>query len=266
MRTVYVDVLVAVNLLIDCMLLMSVGRLLHLQTKPWRIILGGTAGGICSLTALLPTLPSVLTVALDFVFAALMVLITFGRASPKRFLSRTAALFAASFSFCGIMLFVCTLFKPKGVAVINDVVYFNISPILLILLSLLCYYALKLLGRLTHKSASKRVCTVQVRLGNDTAEFRALVDSGCHVTEPFSGSAVIIAEKSLLRGIPLLNFQMRIIPFKSLGGSGMLEGVPPQEVSIDGKALGERVYLGLCDGVLRGDFKAIVPSEIMRER
>ena len=45
MRTVYVDVLVAVNLLTDCMLLMSVGRLLRLQTKPWRIILGGAVGG-----------------------------------------------------------------------------------------------------------------------------------------------------------------------------------------------------------------------------
>ena len=266
MRTVYVDVLVAINLLTDCMLLTSVGRLLHLQTKPWRIILGGAVGGACSLAALLPELPSALTAALDFVFAALMILAAFGRASPKRFLIRTAALFAASFSFCGIMLFVCTIFKPKGIAVINDVVYFNISPIWLILLSLLCFYALKLFGRLTHKAAAKRVCTVQVRLGNDTADFTALVDTGCHVTEPFSGDAVIIAEKALLKDIPLLNFQIRIIPFESLGGSGALEGIPAKEISIDGKALPERVYIGLCDGVLRGDVKAIVPSEILRER
>lgn len=266
MRTVYVDVLVAVNLLIDCMLLMSVGRLLRLQTKPWRIILGGAVGGACSLAALLPKLPSALTAALDLIFAALMILATFGRTSPKRFLIRTSALFAASFSFCGIMLFVCTIFKPKGIAVINDVVYFNISPIWLILLSLLCFYALKLFGRLTHKTAAKRVCTVQARLGNDTAEFTALVDTGCHVTEPFSGDAVIIAEKALLKDIPLLNFQIRIIPFESLGGSGALEGIPAKEISIDGKALPERVYIGLCDGVLRGDVKAIVPSEILRER
>lgn len=263
MRTVYVDVLIVVNMLIDWIMLLSVGRLLKLRAKARRVLLGGAVGSVCSLAALLPRLPPFLNLALDISFAALMVFAAFGRASPKQFITRALTLFAVSFSFCGAMIFICTVFKPSGIAVVNDVVYFNISPVVLILLTLCCFYALKLFGRFARKDVGKRVCTVSARIGGDTAEFQALADTGCHVTEPFSGDCVIIADKSCFGKIALINFPKRIIPYQSLGGDGILEGIRVEEISIDGKPLAERVYIGLCDGVLSGGVKAIVPYDLI---
>lgn len=266
LRTVYVDVLIVVNMIIDWMMLLSVGRILKLRTKSRRILLGSAVGSVCSLVALLPRLAPPVNLIIDLVFAALMILAAYGRASPKSFIIRTVTLFAVSFSFCGIMVFICSVFHPSGIAVVNDVVYFNISPVALILLTISCFYALKLFGRLTRKDIGKRICTVNITIRSFTAEFQALADTGCHVTEPFSGSFVIIADKSCLGNITISGSSGRIIPYQSLGGSGMLEGIPADEVSIDGHSLAERVYIGICDGVLKGDIKAIVPYELINKK
>ena len=57
MRTVYIDVLVVVNCFIDLLLLLCVSRLLHLRTKPLRLLFASLVGGSFSLTALLPPIP-----------------------------------------------------------------------------------------------------------------------------------------------------------------------------------------------------------------
>ena len=264
MRTVYVDVLVVVNMLIDLILLLCAGQLLHLRTKPVRLLISSGIGGFFGLAALLPEIPFPLNIALDVLTAALLVLAAFGKTDLKSFLTRTLVLFSVSFSFSGIMLFVCTAFRPKGVEVYNDVVYFNISPPLLIILTLLCYYTLRLLKKFTGGAVGKRVCTVTLRCAGKEVSFRALVDTGCQVREPFSGEFVIITEKSCLSDFCFLNFSKRIIPFSSLGGTGILEGVRAEEVLIDGNEISDSVYIGICDGVIRGEVRAIVPFEIIK--
>ena len=265
MRTVYIDVLVVVNCFIDLLLLLCVSRLLHLRTKPLRLLFASLVGGSFSLTALLPPIPFPLNVLWDGLTAALTVLTAFGRADLRRFLTRTAALVAVSFSFCGVMVFVCTVFRPKGMEIYNDVVYFNISPFVLIILTLVCYYTLLLLKRFTKGAAGKQVCTVTLRCGGRETAFRAVIDTGYQVREPFSGEFVIIADKSCLNGLSLLNFSKRIIPFGSLGGEGILEGMRAESVQIDGRDISNRIYIGVCEGVLQGDVRAIVPYELAKQ-
>ncbi len=264
MRTVYVDVLVVVNMIIDLILLICTARLLHLKTKPPRMLIASALGGAVSLAALLPTFPFPLNLLTDISSAALLVFTAFGKTRLRTFLTRALTLFSVSFSFCGIMIFFCTVFRPKGVAVYNDVVYFNISPPVLILLTLLCYYMLRLFKKFTKGAIGKPVCTVALSDGGKEVSFNALIDSGCRVREPFSGEYVIIAERSCVNGIPFKEFSQRIIPFDSLGGSGVLHGMRVEEVKIDGKEITDGVYIGVCDGVLKGEVKAIVPFEIIK--
>lgn len=266
MRTVYVDILMIVNMFIDAMLLLCVSRLLHLRTKPLRLLLAALAGGVFSLTALLPPLPPYINLPADVAGAALPVLIAFGKTAPKSFAVRTAALFSVSFSFSGVMLFVCGVFHPNGMEVYNDVVYFNISPFMLIILTLLCYYMLVLLKRFTKNAVGKQLCTVTLRCGSFETSFRAMIDTGCQVREPFSGAYVIIADNSCLKDFPFVSLSKRVIPFDSLGGTGLLEGAKAEQIWIDGKELSDQIYIGSCKGVLKGEIKAIVPYEIVKNR
>ena len=246
------------------MLLLCTRRFLHLKAKTARMILASVLGGVLSLTALLPPLPFFLNFPLDFLGAAALVFTAFGKTNFKNFLKRTAVLFSVSFSFCGMMVLVYTSFHPKGMEVYNDVVYFNISPVLLIILTLVCYYAMRLTEKLTKGRLGKQVCRVTVTTHGKTAEFSAMIDTGCEVKEPFSGEYVIIAEESCLTAFNDLFFQYRIIPFNSLGGSGILSGFRAEKIWIDGRELSNQIYIGKCSGALTGDVKAIVPYAITK--
>ena len=263
MRTVYVDVLITVNIFIDFMLLVGTGRFLQLRSSLLRLILASLLGGAESLAALLPEIPLPLNLLTDLLFAAALMFVAFGRTDIRSFFKRTMIFFSVSFFFCGIMVFVYTIFKPKGMEIYNDVVYFNISPIALIILTLICYYIMRLLGKLTSEKAGKRICEVKVSLAGKEYGFRAMVDTGCNVREPFSGDYVIIVEREIFDGNQPIYFRKRIIPFNSLGGEGVLEGIPADKIIIDEKEISNRIYVGLCDGVLTGDVRAIVPSAII---
>ena len=102
MRTVYVDVLVVVNIFIDFLLLLGTGRFLQLKSKLLRLILASLLGGAQSLVALLPEIPAALNILLDLLFASALVLIAFGKADFRSFLKRTLVFFGVSFFFCGI--------------------------------------------------------------------------------------------------------------------------------------------------------------------
>lgn len=265
MRTVYVDVLMTVNLFIDFILIVCTKQFLHIRAGLCRMILGSVLGGILSLAALLPRIPIGLNIVLDFVFAAAIIFTAFGKTDVRQFIKRTAVYFSFSFSFCGIMIFVYTSFRPKGMEIYNDVIYFNISPILLIILTLVCYYVTRLFRRLTQGEVHRQVCNVEIFFGSSRAAFCALIDTGCEVKEPFSGLPVIIAERSCFETNPLEDNKFRLIPYSSLGGKGILKGFRPARVTIDGKEIANDLYVGLCEDVLKGDIKSVVPYEIIKQ-
>lgn len=55
----------------------------------------------------------------------------------------------------------------------------------------------------------------------------------------------------------------QVIPFESLGGN-RCKGFPPDKVKIDGKEICKNIYIGICNDVLKGDVKAIIPYELVK--
>ena len=263
MKTVYIDVLMTVNIFVDFFLLLCTQKLLGIRAKLLRVISGSVAGGVFSLAALFPSMPFGLNFLSDLIFASAIILIAFGFGSPKVFIRRAAVYFALSFTFCGIMIFVYNTFHPAGMEIYNDTVYFNISPFMLIILSLVSYYTMKLIKRLTKGVCGKKVCQIEIAVNEEITSFSAAVDTGCTVKEPFSGDYVIIAEDAILRDLRFRNDTMRVIPFESLGGSGYIRGYRVNSIKIDGKDVEQDVYLGVCENVLKGEIKALVPYELI---
>ena len=231
MKSVYIDVLFTVNIFIDFILILCTKKALCINTSFKRMLFASLFGGVQSLIALLPPLPFILNIPIDILCAAAIVFFAFGKAPPKKFIKRTAVFLSLSFSFCGIMLFLYNAFKPKGMEVYNDIVYFNISPVL---------------------------------LNEKVFFFSAKADTGCNLTEPFSGNYVIVAERKLFDGFVPSETKTRVIPFESLGGNGIVKGFPPDEVKIDGRKIDNNIYIGICDNVLKGDVEAIIPYELLK--
>lgn len=265
MRTVYIDILMTVNIFIDFFILLCTKSFLHIKVSLKRLIFGSVIGGFLSLAALLPRIPTGINIIVDIAFASLIIFAAFGKTDIKGFIKRTSVYFSISFSFCGIMIFIYTSFKPKGMEIYNDIVYFNISPIVLIILTLACYYILKLIKRLTKGVCGCSTCNVEIELNGNAFTFCAKVDTGCNVKEPFSGNYVIIVEKSLLENLACEKLDFRLIPFESLGGNGILNGVKASKVIIDKKEIANDIYIGICENALKGDVRALVPYEIVKD-
>lgn len=263
MKNIYIDVLITVNIFIDYFLLLCTKRLLNISIKYKRIIFGSIAGGFTSLIALLPSLLFGLNILIDLLVAMLIIFISFGRCNIKTYIRRVAIFFTLSFAFCGIMIFIYLSFSPSGMGIYNDVVYFDISPVLLIILTLISYYTLKLLKKLTKNVYTSQVCNVEVYLDEKVYNFSAKSDSGCNLKEPFSGKSVIIAEKQLFENFIPDESKIRVIPYESLGGNGIIRGFPADKVIIDKKIYENCLYIGLCENILKGDIKALIPAEIL---
>lgn len=265
MQTIYIDVLITVNTFIDFFLILCTKKFLNIRTSLKHLIAGSLLGGVLSLVALFPEIPVILNLLLDLLFAVAIIFVSFGKTSLNNFIRRVTIYFITAFIFCGIMIFIYSTFKPKGMEIYNDVVYFNISPILLIILTLACYYILKLTKRLTKGVCGGGTCNVEIYLNGKYITFCSKIDSGCNLKEPFSGEYVIIVEKALLDDYQPDDSKIRLIPFESLGGKGILRGFKPEKIKINGDYRIDNVYLGICENVITGDVKSLMPLEIIKD-
>lgn len=51
---------------------------------------------------------------------------------------------------------------------------------------------------------------------------------------------------------------------KALAETEFVKGFPPDKVKIDGKEICKSIYIGICNDVLKGDVKAIIPYELVK--
>lgn len=266
MYTIYIDVLIFTNIFQDFLLLLVLKRILHHKITYFRLISGSIIGGFTSLVALLPQINFIINLLIKFAVAILLVLVTFGFKNKKFFLKNVSTLFVLSFLTNGAIIFFYLAIKPKGMEIINDTVYFNISPLLLIILTLIIYFILYIYKRLfKNTSRSYEVVTTTIQYNGKECCVKCKIDSGCIVKEPFSGNYVIIVEKEEVEGLKFDLGKMRIIPFESLGGDGILQGFKADKVKINGKPLFNEVYIGLCNNIFRNDIKGLIPKILIED-
>ncbi len=288
MTVVYLDILVTVNWLIDFLLLRACARILHLPCRRGRAVLGALFGGFCACVLLLPELPSVASLLLKLVTAGIMALIAFPWTGLFAYLRQTGLLFLISALFAGLSFALWYFVAPAGFYVSNGAVYYQIHPLLLALLCCVCYCLVCLYEHWfcrENRSGGRYRLTVTDHEGSVTID--ALHDSGNGLTELFSGAPVIVAEKSAL--LPILSPTMRqaleglsagaevssaeeilaagwrLIPFRSVGGSGLLPAFRPRRLLLkreNGKS-GDITgcYIALCPSLGRGEYRALIGTD-----
>ncbi len=248
---VYIDILFILNLFVNYFILLAAEKLCKADTRFYRRLLAAALGGLYSMSIFIE-MNFMLSLLARVIFAATMVLAAFGYRNIKRFLRLIAALFCVSFIYAGIMLAVWLVIKPKNMVVNNGVVYFNISPLILIVSTLVCYFILTLIRKLMKRplSASK-FYSISVSNENKKVILKALLDTGHALTDIFSDLPVIVAEYAAVKEIippcateyfksqngieaipDELKSKIRLIPYKSVGGSGLLPGFITENVEI----------------------------------
>ena len=260
-QVIYIDVLICVNLVINYFLILATSKFLYLRLKRLRLILGEVLGAVYSLYILLPDYPVFVSLITRLFMAATIMGTVFGFKNLKILAKSVAYFFVVSFLFSGIMFGMWYVFRPRGMAINNGVVYFNISPLLLIASSLVAYTVIEITNRILEKKENKNlVCSVLVKVGERQVNFAAKVDTCNSLREPFSNLPVIVASEEVLKPIlpqgfwPFMkgnemqnfeDFKIRFIPFQTVSGEGLLPAFKPDVVKIKND-FEKEAYIAVC--------------------
>lgn len=227
--TVYADILMLVNFVVDYFLISIACRFLHTKPRLWRILLSALTGGIFSLYIFLPQTNIAIELIVHILMCGVLCLIAIGFKSLKTFLRNIAVFFCVNFAYSGAMIAVWLIFKPHGMVINNSVVYFNISPIFLILFSVIGYFGIILIRKFFKKPFEANCyCDVTVFCANKKLALRGLVDTGNCLSDVFGTSQIFITEKNIIKlilGDEISNpTRFRFVPCSTISGEQLLCG------------------------------------------
>ena len=277
--TIYIDVLFCVNLITDYILLLTVRKLTSLRAGRLRLLCGAVIGGLGSFVILLPPLPFIVMVLISAAEVLLMTGAVFLPVSIRAYIRVSALMFAVSFIYCGFMTAVMSLVPSGRLTVRNGSVYIDISPYLLIAVTLVCYGILRLFyGIKWSGDTGNKKCSAVIEYGGEKSELQGIIDTGSTLHEPFSGECVIVGNensfehmkkiKELLENPTVSDIKkgIRLIPFSSVGGSGLIPAFRPEKITIrlNNKNLRVSAYIALCSGKnMTEGCDIIVPYELV---
>lgn len=244
----YLDILFVTNWGMDFLLLHTTARLLHIPCCGGRTVAGAAIGALTACVVLLPPMPPWLAVLYKAVAAWLTVGAAFGFRG-RAVWRRCGVFFLLATAVAGGAMAVFWLFAPRGLTVVNGVVYCDLPPLALVGCTAAAYLLFCLYDRLTtHRRVAGHVYQLRLHHHGQTVTLPAFYDSGNCLREPFSSMAVAVAPYALVQGIlspawdpaaPTLPHGARPVPYTSVGGRGVLAAFCP-----------ERMWV-LCDGTER---------------
>lgn len=266
--TVYADVLVAVNYLLNLLILVVAGKITGTVISRRRVCLAALVGALGSLVIFLPFYGFALQTAGKLLLAAGMTAAAFGFRPVKRLARNLLSVFTVSFLFAGAMAALEFFVSPAGVLFYNGVVYFNLSALQLVGWSVAAFLILTLTSRVfASRPASKTLYRLTIRTNGKTISLNGLSDTGNALREPFSGAPVIVCSRSLAEKMMADQPQerVRLIPCSTVAGNGVLTGFRPDEVEIagDGKIVKTSdVYIAAGSWEIDGEYQAVLHPQL----
>lgn len=289
-QTIYIDVLISVNLFINYFLLLSVVKVLNLKLERKKLILSSLVGSLYSLIIFLPSINNILSLFIKLMMSATIVFIAFGFISLKMFLKIMGAFYAINFAFGGIVFFLWYFISPNGIFINNDMIYLNLSPIFLVITTFIAYMAIRLIDKLMgSRNLSELEYKLLIKNNNKTSIVKAKVDTGNTLKEPFSNIPVIVAQYECIENTmpePLKEYfyktvksneskdlykeyrfeGFRMIPFKTISGEGLLPAFKPDYIQIlsDSQNIKKEAYVAVCDKkIFNNEYDALINPEFI---
>lgn len=266
--TVYADVLLVVNYIVNLLILAASAKILGFVVKRVRLMAGSLLGAVGALIIFFPYIGNWFQILYKIALALAMTAAVFGLHSLKRFLKATFVVFAVSFIFAGVMLALHFLLKPRGLLFYNGVVYFDISVLFLIISTTAAYLILSLFERLFFsRTSEKQLYDLTVSCEGKVIALKGLADTGSNLKEPFSGAPVIVCSAGLVEKVkPKEETRFRVIPCLTVTGEGMLEAFRPDQLVIAGagkRIVTSDVYIAASRQPIAGEYQALLNPQLI---
>ena len=253
METIYIDSLFFINFIIDYFTLLCTAKVASAHIRRIPIAIGALIGGVYACLCILPRWEFALHPLVKLSVAILMCLIAF--AKEAQLLRCTIIFFLVSAGFGGIVWAV-SLFG--GYDLTAKTIYIPMDTKVLVLSFAVAYLVISVVFRRFSDTARQDIRLVRITLHGRTMEFPALRDTGNSLYDPISNCRVMVCESTIIRELfptyealfdtndptelfrelstqDRYNGRLRLIPFQSVGATGLLFAFRPDDLTIDGK-------------------------------
>lgn len=278
MYTVYIDIILIENLLINFVILHITALVLRRQAKWYRLLLSSFTGCIYCISGIFINILLV-SFLLKILLSMLMVVIAFRLRTIKNFFEEFLVFYVTTFAFAGVTLLLFNTQKKYYIFLLSVIGY------------LICMCILKLIRRQKQKSLLYRV---YIKMDNREVFLTAFLDTGNLLRDPFTNRGAIIAESSVIKQIipndiykcitqnkeeeladfsPFWASRFLVLPFYSIGEtSGNLKGFrcdyavvtsDDQDTYIIKNAIIAIYFSNLCNS---DEYSALLPPDILYNR
>ena len=269
---IYADELFILNLAVNYLALLGAAKICPHGAPRLRLLFGASLGAVYAVLCVLCGAEFLTHPVMKLAVGVLVSLAAFG--GEKRLLKLTLSFFAVTLLFGGTVTAVLASFGRTPGSLFTPVTF------RVLLISFVPAYAA--VAFLSRRNAALRheVIPVTVAYRGRSVELRALRDSGNELCEPLSGRAVMVCESETL--LPLLSERaweiilrnpdpadalprlyssgetdFRIVPYRTVSGSGFLLAFAPESVTAAGEKR-ENILVGLGTENLGGDYTAVI--------
>lgn len=235
--TVYIDILFMTNFFANSVIFFVSSVTSAKKVSPFRIFAASALSALYGCLMFFSPLKLIYGAFLKLCFGALFVLIAFGKASYlKSLLSFWITTIAFGGAVFALSLLIDSNTTVKALAA-RGVFYININPLIAPVGSIILYLLMELYKRMNIKNFSARRITLDLRLSALGNEYNltCLIDTGCELTEPLSGSPAIIAEKSIFKDVAVTDGEIYV---QTAAGGGLMPFFFPDSIYIKNKNLG----------------------------
>ena len=261
--TIYIDVLLAVNLYINYFLIRGTSTVLHRDIRVCRCIAAAAIGALFSLVVLFPELHFFVSAFIKLVSGCIVVIAAFGFVNISDYLFVLLFFLVVSYVYAGMMLALWIFAAPFGMFYRNGIAYFDVPIIGVALFTIAGYAVVTLVRRVADKKNISAIHSIIKIISNDILlELDGIADTGNSLTDPFNGTPVVICEREKIVSIlpdNIVNYLngktddidgIRLAPCNTISGHTLVP-VFSAEVIINGKR--KQVAIGVVTSRLGAD-------------
>ena len=258
---IYVDVLLFINTIINYAIVMTTEKLMKRSCRLYRMIAGAFVGALFSLLVFTDNGSRIILLILKILSSMIITIVVFGWKSKSEYIKVLVCNIVISVIYSGFIILFYEIARPPNMTIVNDVPYLQINPLILVIVTAVIYLILLLIYKLFSERIKSTVVTVSFTVAGKACSCIGKIDTGCNLTEPFSGSPVIITDRNVFQANT--DMPVRIIPYTTVGGDSLLYAVKADSVSINQIPIKKPVYIASSE-IRSNNFQAIINSDIIR--
>ena len=294
--TIYVDVVLIENLIMNYIILFATSIILKNNSKFWRLLSASLIGAIYTVISYISNLKIYSSMILKLILSIIIVYVAFNPQNIRKMWKSLLIFYLTSLVFGGAAFALIYIVKPQETFLKNGLFLGTYSLKTILLSGIVAFFIVITAFTVVKNKISKRdmFCNIKVKLNGKEIETKAMLDTGNMLKEPITNIPVIVVEHTLLyECVPkqILNnieeilggdfskipdeikkkymTKLKFIPFSSLGKqNGMLLGIKPEYVVIkdendEEKKLNE-IIIGIYNKSLtkRGEYRALMGIEL----